>query len=58
MKRTYLIVTAIILLAAAGVWAVPFNGGQNQDEMIESIVDMVDTLKSTGMRNDMEYLLC
>ena len=46
MKRTYLIVTAIILLAAAGVWAVPFNGGQNQDEMIESIVKACSDMKS------------
>lgn len=46
MKRVYLTVTVIILLTFAGVWAVPFNGGQSQDEMIENIVKACSDMKS------------
>jgi len=38
MKRIYLILTCVVLLMAVGVLAVPSNGGQTEDEMIESIV--------------------
>ena len=48
MKRIYLIITAFILLVAVGVWAVPFNGTQDEDAMIESIV------KACGDMNSMK----
>ena len=46
MKRIYLIITAVVLLVAVGVWAVPFNGVQSQDEMIESIIKACSDMKS------------
>jgi len=38
MKRTYLIITAVVLLLAVGVWAVPSKENLSEDDMIESIV--------------------
>ena len=52
MKRIYLILTCAVLLMAVGVLAVPFNGGQTEDEMIESIV------KSCSDMNSMKCDIC
>ena len=46
MKRIYLILTCAVLLMAVGVLAVPFNGGQTEDEMIESIVKACSDMNS------------
>lgn len=48
MKRIYVIITVVVLLAAVGVWAVPFSGAQDEDAMIESIV------KACGEMNSMK----
>ena len=46
MKRIYLILTCVVLLMAVGVLAVPSNGGQTEDEMIESIVRACSDMNS------------
>ena len=46
MKRLFLIVTGLVLLVAAGIWAVPLSNNQTEDEMIESIVKACSDMSS------------
>ena len=46
MKKTYIIVTVLVLLLAAGVGAVTSQGTQTVDEMTESIVKACSDIRS------------